>query len=99
MQFVISLIVVFTDSKSMLDPDSIHKIVRHFHDRKIACVSGEKRVLKSKNTNVEVAGESLYWRLESGLTKMESELSSVAGAVGELFAVIYTSPQDNRATS
>lgn len=87
MTFVKSPIVVFTDSNTLLLPDSLLNLVRHFQHEKVGCVAGEKRVLKADQVNVAAAGENLYWKLESRVKRMESELSSVVGAAGELFAV------------
>ncbi|WP_163717060.1 glycosyltransferase family 2 protein [Mangrovibacterium lignilyticum] len=87
MQFVDSPIVVFTDSNTLLSPDSILKMVRHFQHQKVGCVAGEKRVLKGDETNMAAAGENLYWNLESLVKQLESDLSSVVGAAGELFAI------------
>jgi len=87
MQFVKDPIVVFTDCNTLLSPNALKDLVRHFSDEKIACVAGEKRVLNADGENVAAAGESLYWNLESKVKQMESELSSVVGAAGELFAV------------
>ena len=87
MKFVKAPIVVFTDSNTLLLSDSLLKLVRHFADEKVACVAGEKRVVKADQVNVAAAGENLYWKLESRMKRMESELSSVVGAAGELFAI------------
>ncbi|RKD87682.1 glycosyltransferase family 2 protein [Mangrovibacterium diazotrophicum] len=87
MQYVTAPIVVFTDSNTLLGPDSLLHLVRHFRNGNVACVAGEKRVVKADEINVAAAGESLYWKLESRMKRMESELSSVVGAAGELFAI------------
>ena len=87
MTFVNSPFVVFTDSNTLLTPDSIQKLIRHFRNTQVACVAGEKRVLKGAPENMAAAGENLYWSLESKVKQLESELSSVVGAAGELFAI------------
>ncbi|WP_372773639.1 glycosyltransferase family 2 protein [Mangrovibacterium sp.] len=87
MQFVDSPFVVFTDSNTLLSPDSVQKLIRHFQDERIGCVAGEKRVFKGSAENMAAAGENLYWNMESILKQFESELSSVVGVVGELFAI------------
>lgn len=87
MQFVNSSIVVFTDSNTLLNPQAIKNLVRHFQQDEVACVAGEKRVLKADGGNMAAAGENMYWNLESFVKQWESELSSVVGAAGELFAL------------
>lgn len=74
-----SEIIVFSDANAMLNPDSIQALTRHFADPSVGGVAGEKQVLGG--------GEGLYWRYESYLKKRESQLSSVMGATGEIFAI------------
>ncbi len=98
MQFVETPYVVFSDTNTMLSADSLQNLVRHFRNPKVACVGGEKRVLTEGGTNVAANGENMYWSFESKIKQMESELSSVVGVAGELFALrteLYRSvPED-----
>ncbi|GIV29967.1 MAG: hypothetical protein KatS3mg028_1033 [Bacteroidia bacterium] len=84
MNFVDTEIVVFCDANTLLNPDCIKNIVRHFEQTNVGCVAGEKRVLKDNTTAGE--GESFYWKYESFVKKLNSELYSCVGAVGELVA-------------
>ncbi|RME60385.1 MAG: glycosyltransferase family 2 protein, partial [Caldilineae bacterium] len=79
MPWVKSEIVVFTDANAMLTENAVAALVRHFADPKVAAVAGEKRVAGG--------GEGLYWRYESYLKRLDSQLTSVMGAAGELFAL------------
>ncbi|PTN08459.1 glycosyltransferase family 2 protein [Mangrovibacterium marinum] len=87
MQFVDTPYVVFTDANTMLSPEAIQQLIRHFQDPQVACVAGEKRVLAADWSNVAAGGEKMYWSFESTIKQLESELSSVVGAAGELFAL------------
>ncbi|MGD9928629.1 MAG: glycosyltransferase family 2 protein [Mangrovibacterium sp.] len=87
MQFVDAPIVVFSDANTMLAPDALLEIVRHFQDPGVGCVSGEKRVLESPSDSLAAVGESFYWQFESRVKALDAELSSAIGAVGELFAI------------
>jgi cellulose synthase/poly-beta-1,6-N-acetylglucosamine synthase-like glycosyltransferase len=87
MQLVDTPFVVFTDTNTLLSPDSIQHLIRHFQDPKVACVAGEKRILSEGQLNVAAEGEKMYWSMESKIKQLESCLSSVAGAAGELFAI------------
>ena len=60
----------------------------HYKDPKVGGASGEKKVLKldSKDDNVG-EGEGLYWKYESFLKKLDSELYTVVGSAGELFSI------------
>jgi cellulose synthase/poly-beta-1,6-N-acetylglucosamine synthase-like glycosyltransferase len=78
-------IVVFSDANTHLNPDAIRKIVRHYQDPRVGAVAGEKRV--QAPTADGAASEGLYWRYESALKRLDSELHSVVGAAGELFSM------------
>jgi len=87
MQFVKTPIVIFSDANTFLGEDSILRIVSLFHDPKVGCVSGEKRIFDSGSDSASGSGEGIYWKYESLLKKWDSELYSVVGAAGELFAI------------
>lgn len=84
MQQVKSEVVVFCDANTMLNKEAIRNLVRHYEDPKVGGVSGEKRVIKTKNAELSGAGEGLYWKYESTLKKWDSELLTIVGAAGEL---------------
>ncbi len=79
-------IVVFSDANTFLNHDSIKNIVRHFADPAVGCVSGEKRVRTEHKDEASTAGEGMYWKYESYLKRLDSELYSAVGAAGELVA-------------
>lgn len=88
MQTVVSDIVVFTDANTILNDLAIKNIVRHFvSSENVGCVAGEKRLLLSEKESAAGAGEGAYWKYESALKKWDSEIGSVVGAAGELFAI------------
>ena len=80
-------IVVFTDANTLLNKEAIKNIVRHFSNKKVGVVSGEKRILNRAVDEAAGAGEGFYWKYESKLKKWDDELYSVMGAAGELFAI------------
>ena len=79
-------VAVFTDANTHLNPDALINLARHYADRKVGAVSGEKRVRVSEVSDA-TAGEGFYWKYESLLKKWDSELYSVVGAAGELFSI------------
>ena len=87
MQFVDAPIVIFSDSNTVLCPEAVMIIVHTFTDSKVGCIAGEKRVLSKESDNAAGSGENLYWKFESWVKRMDSELNSAVGAVGELFAI------------
>jgi cellulose synthase/poly-beta-1,6-N-acetylglucosamine synthase-like glycosyltransferase len=80
-------IVIFTDANTNLNNQVIKNIVRHFQDPVVGAVAGEKRIETEGSEAAAGSGEGLYWKYESFLKKLDTELYSVVGAAGELFAV------------
>jgi len=87
MKFVNTPIVIFSDANTELNKESINEIISLFEDPKVGCVAGEKRIQLKGKDNAVNSGEGFYWKYESILKKKESELNSVIGAAGELFAI------------
>lgn len=87
MQRVKTPIVVFTDANTLLNTEAIEKIVRHYVDSKVGAVAGEKRIITESSEGAAGSGEGIYWKYESFLKKLDSELYSVVGAAGELFSM------------
>ncbi|SDL07499.1 Glycosyltransferase, catalytic subunit of cellulose synthase and poly-beta-1,6-N-acetylglucosamine synthase [Catalinimonas alkaloidigena] len=87
MQRVKTPLVVFSDTNTSLNPDAIRNLVRHYEDPSVGGVAGEKRVQASAEDNAAGAGEGLYWKYESFLKRIDSELQTVVGAAGELFSM------------
>ena len=100
LSMVKSEITVMTDANTMVNREAIREIVRCMQDPKVACVAGEKRVIsrneeemaaegaqKEKVSKAAAEGEGLYWKYESLLKRLDSELYSAMGAAGELNAI------------
>ena len=87
LSLVTTPITVMTDANTMVNAEAIRYIVRCFQDPKVACVAGEKRVIARHESQTAAQGEGLYWRYESTLKKLDSELYSAMGAAGELNAI------------
>jgi cellulose synthase/poly-beta-1,6-N-acetylglucosamine synthase-like glycosyltransferase len=87
MQFVDASIVIFSDSNTKLCREAVKIIVSTFDDPNVGCIAGEKRVISKGTDNAAGSGENLYWKFESWVKQMDSDLNSAVGAVGELFAI------------
>ncbi len=88
MQMITEPVVIFCDANTLLNKDCINEIVKHYADPKVGGVAGEKKILQNTtNTTTVSSGESLYWKYESFIKKMDSEFYSVVGAAGELFSL------------
>ena len=87
LSMVKSDITIMTDANTMVNTGAIREIVRLMQDPKVACVAGEKRVMARHEGQAAAEGEGLYWKYESTLKRMDSELYSTMGAAGELNAI------------
>lgn len=77
-------ILVFSDANSMYEPGAIRKLVRHFADERVGCVSGE---LRYRDGEKSVEGERVYWGYEQTIKRLESRISSLVTANGSIYAV------------
>ncbi|MGX5689598.1 glycosyltransferase family 2 protein [Arcticibacter tournemirensis] len=82
-----SEVIVFTDANTLLNKEALVNICRHYSDNTVGAIAGEKRVFSDKQADASSAGEGFYWKYESALKKLDSELYSVVGAAGELFSI------------
>lgn len=87
MPLVTSPITINSDANTFLNAAAARNLVKHFADPTIGAVAGEKRVWSDTKDTASAAGEGLYWQYESWLKKKDTELGTVVGAAGELFAI------------
>ena len=80
-------IVMMTDANTMLNPGAVREIVRLMQNPIVGCVSGEKKVKAKSDSDKAAQGEGLYWKYESTLKRLDSELYSAMGAAGELCVI------------
>lgn len=80
-------IVVFSDANTLLNTIAIREIVKHYSNEKIGGVAGEKKIVSSINSNIVGEGEGLYWKYESAMKQLDSDLYTVVAAAGELFSL------------
>lgn len=78
-------ILVFTDAPTMLSPQTIKDIVRHFTDPRVGFVTGHVRY-SNANRSSSAVGESLYWRYDGWIRARESDLGILAQGSGPLLA-------------
>ena len=85
MDAVRSDIVVFSDANTFLDADAIRSLVRNFDDPEVGCVSGD--VVLIGDRAMMGRSEDLYYRYERWMQRAESEIGSMIGADGALYAI------------
>lgn len=79
-------ILVFCDANTMLERNTLLKLVSHFQNSQVGCVSG--RLILRDNGDFSLSeGESIYWTMESEIKRMESELGVLMGVNGALYSI------------
>lgn len=79
-------IVVFTDARQILAPDSLKNLIANFADPSVGCVSGDI-TLGDPTTGAPMNGLGVYWRMETYMRRWEGALGCLVGAAGCLYAV------------
>jgi len=79
-------ILVFSDATTMYEPDAVRKIVRSFADPEVGCVAGQLIYVDAAASAVGKGCRS-YWGYEKFLKRCESQVDSLIGVSGCLYAV------------
>jgi hypothetical protein len=79
-------IVVFADARQRFGPDAIRRLVENFADPAVGVASG-RLVLGDGGGTAVGPGVGLYWRYELWLRARESEVGSILGATGAIYAI------------
>ena len=77
-------ILVFSDAATLFAPDAVSKLVRHFADPQVGVVCGALQFQASAESRQT---EGLYWRYESWLRLMESQIGVTLTASGAIYAL------------
>ncbi len=77
-------ILVFTDAATILEPDTLQRLVQNFSDPTIGAVSTEDVLV---DTSGSPAAEGLYVKYEMWVRRLESRFHSLVGLSGSCFAV------------
>jgi cellulose synthase/poly-beta-1,6-N-acetylglucosamine synthase-like glycosyltransferase len=76
-------VVVFSDANCTWAPDALRKLVRSFADPDVAYVCGQLKILGADGGNKE----GVYWRYEMVQRSAESQLGSITGGNGSIYAL------------
>ena len=78
-------LLILCDANVMFRSDAIKKLVAHFEDQNVGCVTGDVR-LQSEESSFGLA-ESLYYKMERSVQTGESRFGSVMGVDGGMYAI------------
>ncbi|MFC3851961.1 glycosyltransferase family 2 protein [Salinispirillum marinum] len=79
-------VVVFSDANAMYAVDAVRQLVRHFALPQVGYVVGAALYTDGAD-NASAANEDLYWRYELAIKQWESQLHSVVGGDGAIYAI------------
>jgi len=85
MRSVTADIVVMSDANTFLRPDAVRRLVQNFADPEVGAVSGD--VVLTGERAALAGSEDLYYRYERHLQQLESEIGSLVGVDGALYAL------------
>lgn len=75
-------IIVFSDANTMFQRETVRLLVGPFEEKETGGVSGELVLEGQGNT-----GESLYWKYETFVKRLESTVHTLVGATGGVYAI------------
>ncbi len=78
-------IVVLADARQQFAADAFKQLIKNFADKTVGCVSGELVYHDSDNHTAVAMGA--YWHYEKWIRKTESQIHSVIGATGCIYAL------------
>ena len=79
-------IVVFSDANAMYDADALRMLTRNLADPEVGYVTGEARYLLDGEAAAD-AGERAYWGYEMELKRLETQIGSMVGGDGAIYAI------------
>jgi cellulose synthase/poly-beta-1,6-N-acetylglucosamine synthase-like glycosyltransferase len=79
-------IVVFADARQTFSENAFAELTAMFQDPSVGAVSGEL-VLRQRSASDVREGVGLYWRYEKLIRRTESDVDSVVGATGSIYAI------------
>jgi cellulose synthase/poly-beta-1,6-N-acetylglucosamine synthase-like glycosyltransferase len=85
LESVTSEIVVFSDANTFLAPNAVRALVRNFASEEVGCVSGDVALVGDRALLAK--SEDLYYTYERWIQHAESDIGSMIGADGALYAI------------
>ena len=86
-------LLFFTDANSDIDAECLRRMVQHFSDARVGCVTGVEETSSGEQAAALATGGSTYLEYESNINRLESNLGSVLVCDGSIFCMrraLYT---------
>jgi cellulose synthase/poly-beta-1,6-N-acetylglucosamine synthase-like glycosyltransferase len=80
-------LLFFSDANSHIEPDCLARVVRHFSDPRVGCVTGSERTIRDSDVHGATAGIRATLGYEAFVTSLESKLGSVLVCDGSIFCI------------
>ena len=80
-------ILIFSDAASMYKQDAVRKLIRNFADPEVSGVAGKCEYTESPFGGDTALPTKLYWRFETVIKKSQTQLGTIAGASGLIYAI------------
>ena len=82
-------IIVFADARQRFAPDALGRLVARFADPTVGAVSGQLVLDCEDGSSPSTIGDGVgaYWRYEKWLRARESDIDSMLGATGAIYAM------------
>jgi cellulose synthase/poly-beta-1,6-N-acetylglucosamine synthase-like glycosyltransferase len=80
-------LLFFTDANSHIEPDCLSRVVGHFADSRVGCVTGSERTIREGEDFVVTSGTRAFLGYESLVNTLESRLGSVLVCDGSIFCI------------
>ncbi|HEY3975207.1 MAG TPA: glycosyltransferase [Candidatus Sulfotelmatobacter sp.] len=89
-------LLFFTDANSDIDAGCLRRMVRHFADPRVGCVTGVEDAVSGEPAAGLSTGGGAYLEYESAINRLESDLGSVLVCDGSIFCMRRTLYRDVR---
>src|SRR6266702_508855 len=80
-------VILFVDIRPEIEAHAIQRIVSHFADPTVGCVTGELILFEEGKDLISAAVGKLYWRYEQWIRKCEAAYDSPVGVYGGFYAI------------
>ena len=82
-------VILFADARQQIHPGALRELLANLQDCSVGAVSGELVLLDrlSEHNGESSNAVGIYWRYEKWIRTMESDIASMVGATGALYAI------------